>query len=73
MNLLYDPEYHNTGQYHKDMGARDERERIIGVIKERIETHKGFVNGALDAGVEPSASIYAAISELNGLLRELRK
>ena len=28
MNLLYDPEYHNTGQYHKDMGARERKEIV---------------------------------------------
>lgn len=50
-----------------------EADRIIRVIKERLKTHQGFVNGALDAGVDPSPSIYTAMSELSALLREIHR
>jgi hypothetical protein len=50
-----------------------ENDRIIRIIKDRRNTHHGFVNGALDAGVDISPSIYTAISELNALLREIEQ
>ena len=49
----------------------NERDRIVGIIKARLDTHRGFVEGALGAGVEPAPSIYTAMSELSALLREL--
>lgn len=52
-------------------GENEERKRIIAIIEGRRDTHYGFVNGALDAGVEPSENIYTAIAELNAILREI--
>lgn len=54
-------------------GEREEHKRITHIIKERLKTHQGFVNGALDAGVDPSPSIYTAMSELNAILKEIER
>ena len=53
--------------------AQAERARIIGVIEYRLQIHRGFIMGALDAGVKPSPSIFHAMVELRDLLRELRQ
>lgn len=79
MNLLYEPddgeiEYWSELTHGREKKAAEaERNRIIGIIKDRLDVHKGFVNGALDAGVEPSASIYTAMAELNAILREIER
>jgi len=53
--------------------AKAERERIIATIKGRRDFHVSFANHSLDAGVEPSDSIYTAIAELNAIIRELEQ
>ncbi len=50
-----------------------ERERITGIIEDRLKTHKGFVNGCLDAGVEPAESIFTAMAELSAILRKIEQ
>jgi hypothetical protein len=49
--------------------VKAERDRIVGIIEGRKRVHVGFIEGARDAGVEPSDSIYTAIAELNAILR----
>lgn len=51
--------------------AADEHDRIIGIIKHRIDLHSEFVKGCMDHEVEPASSVLGAISELRSLLREL--
>lgn len=48
-----------------------ERDRIVGIIEGRKSVHVGFIEGAREAGVEPTDSIYTAISELNAILRAI--
>jgi len=55
------------------IGQEEERIKIMDIIKDRLTIHEGFINGALDHGVEPSPSIYSAMVELRSLLRELEK
>ena len=77
MNLLYEPsdgeiEYWSELTHVRvKTAAEAERNRIVGIIKERLDVHRGFVNGALDAGVEVSGSVYTAMTELNAILREI--
>lgn len=56
-----------------DLICMEERNRIIATIKGRRDFHVSFVNHSLDAGVEPSPSLYTAIAELNAILREIEK
>lgn len=53
--------------------AEDERHRIIGIILERMDTHKRFVDAAHDAGAMPIEGFYFALAELTGLLRAIQK
>ena len=54
-----------------ETGRRLERERIVAIIEERKRIHLGFIEGAHQAGVEPTAGIYIALTELKALLREI--
>ena len=54
-----------------ETGRKLERDRIVGIIEGRKSVHVGFIEGAHDAGVEPTESIYTAIAELNAILRAI--
>ena len=58
---------------HAAKHQAEECNRITRIVKDRLQTHLDFIDGALGAGVEPSPSIYAATAELKALLREIEK
>lgn len=79
MNLLYEPddgeiEYWSELTHGREKKASEtERNRIIGIIKKRRDFHVAFIKYSLDAGVAPSEHLYAAIAELEAILREIEQ
>ena len=51
--------------------ALDERDKIVGLIDWRIKIDSGFIEGAMDAGVEPSSSVLSSLSTMRSLKRRL--
>ena len=50
-----------------------ERDRVIGIIKGRIDIANGFINGCMDHEVQPAAGVLGGLVELRSLLRELQQ
>lgn len=49
------------------------KERIIGIINRRIDTHSDFANLCKGHEIEPAVSILGALTELRSLLREIER
>lgn len=79
MNLLYEPddgeiEYWSELTHGREKKAAEaERNRILATIRGRRDFHTSFVKHSLDAGVVPSEHLYAAIAELEAILREIEQ
>lgn len=54
-----------------EKGREAERDRIVAIINDRMAVHRGFIEGATAAGVEPSPGIFAELVGLRALLRSI--
>jgi hypothetical protein len=51
--------------------AEEERARIVGIIKKRIDIASSFIDDCMDHDVWPASGILGGMMELRSLLREL--
>ena len=68
-------EYHGNhcAKCAREAGAAEERARIIGVIKGRMDLHNEFIDHCVKQDVRVSDSFFNALAELRCILRGIEQ